>query len=96
LTQITNRKPKPKSKIKSNLKKKNTKTQKRISKNIQLEPNNVDFKSNKIRTNQRHKHVGNYAKINNLAFMHFNYHSKITIFSKWVSVQNQNPRIKNY
>jgi hypothetical protein len=95
LTQKTNRKPKPQSKIKSNLKKKH-KNKKRISKNIQHEPNNVDFKSDQIWTNQKHNHVGNYAKINNLAFMHFDYHSKITILSKWVYVQNQNPRIKNY
>jgi hypothetical protein len=51
-------------------------------KNIQREPSNVDFKSNQIWTTQRHKHVVNHARINNISFMHFDYHSKTVILSK--------------
>ena len=50
-------------------------------KNIQHEPNNIDFKSHQIWINQGHKYVENHARINNLAFMHLGYHSKTTILS---------------
>jgi hypothetical protein len=54
----------------------------RISKNIQHEPNNVGFKSDQICTNQGHEHVVNRAMINNLAFIDFDYHLKTVILSK--------------
>ena len=59
---------------------KNTKNMKTL-KNIQHEPNNIDFKSHQIWINQGHKYVENHARINNLAFMHLGYHSKTTILS---------------
>jgi hypothetical protein len=41
--------------------------------NIQHEPNNVALKPDWIWANQKHIHVGNHARINNLASIHFDY-----------------------
>ena len=43
---------------------------------------------------ERHIHVKNHARVNNLAFFYFNYHLNIMILSKWISIQNQNSKIK--
>jgi hypothetical protein len=51
-------------------------------------------KLDQIRLKQKRTYVENYVRINNLAFIHFNYHLNIMILSKYISVQNQNPRIK--
>jgi hypothetical protein len=51
-------------------------------KNIETQPGNVKSKSNQIRSKQRYVHVGNHARINNLASIHFDYHLNITILSK--------------
>jgi hypothetical protein len=63
-------------------------------KNIQRKPSNVDPKSDRIQSKQTHKYVGNHAKIPNPAFIHFDYQTINMIFLKWISVQNQNSRIK--
>jgi hypothetical protein len=54
----------------------------------------VDPKSDQIQSKQRHKYVGNHAKILNPASIHFDYQTINMIFLKWISVQNQNFRIK--
>jgi hypothetical protein len=54
-------------------------------KNIYNKPNHMTLKLDNIWTNQEH---------NNLASIHFDYHLKIMILLKRVSIQNQNPKIK--
>ena len=72
----------------------NIKTPKKLKKTYQIPKNeehdecSLTQKTDHIWTNQDHKHVGNHARINNLAFIHFDYKTIITIRSKWVSVQN--------
>ena len=56
-------------------------------KNIQGKPNNMDPKSDQIKSKQKHRHVGNHARPN-LASIHFDYQGINTIMSKWVSFQN--------
>jgi hypothetical protein len=51
-------------------------------KNIQHEPNNVALKLDHIWANRRHMHAENYARINNIASIHFNYQLIITIWPK--------------
>ena len=53
-------------------------------KNIYNKPNHMTLKLDHIWTNQEQ---------NNLASIHFDYHLKIMILLKWVSIQNQNPKI---
>jgi hypothetical protein len=59
-------------------------TQKKIknTKNIYNKLNHITLKSYQLWTNQGYGHVGNQARINNLASIYFDYHSKITILSK--------------
>lgn len=56
-------------------------------KNIQGKPNNMDPKSDRIQSKQRHRHVRNHAR-SNLASIHFDYQGINMIMSKWVSFQN--------
>jgi hypothetical protein len=56
-----------------------------------MEPN-----TDQIWSKQKHIHVGNHARNNNLASIHFNFHLKFTILSKWILIQNRNLRIKIY
>jgi prephenate dehydrogenase len=51
-------------------------------KNIQHEPNNMALKLDHIWANRRHMDVENYARINNIASIHFNYQLFITIWPK--------------
>jgi hypothetical protein len=51
-------------------------------KNIQCKPNNIDPKSDRIQSKQRHKHVENHARIPNLASIHFDYQTINMIFFK--------------
>jgi hypothetical protein len=46
-------------------------------KNTETQPRNMKPKSNQIQSKQRHIHVGNHARINNLAFIHLDYHLNI-------------------
>ena len=54
----------------------------RNTKNIQQEPNKVDFKSDQILTNQGHRHGGNHAMINDLSIHALQFLLKNTILSK--------------
>ena len=53
-------------------------------------------KINQIWLKQMHIQVENHARIDNLASIYYDYLLNITILSKWVSVLNQNLRIKNH
>lgn len=52
-------------------------------KNTQREPNKVALKPNLIWIIQRHRHIGNHSRINNLVSNINDYHSMNTIWSKW-------------
>jgi hypothetical protein len=52
------------------------------TKNTENQPSNMRFKSDQIQSKQRHIHVINHAWINNLVFIHFDYHLNIMILSK--------------
>jgi hypothetical protein len=55
----------------------------------------MEPKTNQIWSKKGIMHVENHARNNNIAFIHFDYHLNITILSRWVSVLNGKPIIKN-
>ena len=55
---------------------------------------NTNLNPNKFSSNQGQSFIQNHSRKNNLIFICFNYQTINTILSKWVSVQNQNRKIK--
>jgi len=49
------------------------------TKNTNLKPNNMGYKLDLIQSKKGHMHVGNHARVTNLAFIHFNYQKINTI-----------------
>jgi len=52
------------------------------TKNIHTNSSNMTLQLDQIRWKQEHKHVLNHVRINNLAFIHFDYKRIIMIWSK--------------